>query len=286
MRLRAASQKYHAFLEAELHILNSANAPAFGCAALLWAMPFYFAAVPDHSLKELFMGELSRILIKFISLVLGIEQMQSFPPPLSKEEESEMFKRMREGDKRARDIIIERNLRLVSHIIRKYYSAYPGSDELVSIGSLGLIKAVDSFKSEHGTRFATYGAKCVQNEILMYFRSQKKLQNEVSINDTIDIDKDGNPLTYLDIIASDEDIADNIDLEIHKKKVRELVEERLDKREKEIIVLRYGLCGYKPLTQREVAEHLKISRSYVSRIEKKALEELRCGFGNIKPNFD
>ena len=232
------------------------------------------------------MGELSRILLKFISLILGIEQMQSFPPPLSKEEEEEMFRRMRLGDKKARDVIIERNLRLVSHIIRKYYSNYQSTDELLSVGSLGLIKAVDSFKSEYGTRFATYGAKCVQNEILMFFRSQKKQQNEVSINDTIDIDKDGNPLTYMDIISVEENIADDIDLRIHTEKLRMLVEKSLDKREREIITLRYGLKGYKPLTQREVASYLKISRSYVSRIEKKALEKLKEGFGGNRPDFD
>ena len=232
------------------------------------------------------MKELSKILMRFISLILGIEQFESFPPPLNKEEEAEAFKKMRSGDKKARELIIERNLRLVSHIIRKYYSTYQQSDELLSVGSFGLIKAVDSFKSEYGTRFATYGAKCVQNEILMYFRSQKKQQNEVSINDTIDVDKDGNPLTYLDVISTDENIADNIDLKIHTTKLLRLVKEVLDEREKEIITLRYGLEGYKPLTQREVAAYLKISRSYVSRIEKRALEKLRDAFGGARPEFD
>ena len=232
------------------------------------------------------MKELSKILLRFISLILGIEEFESFPPPLSKDEEAEAFRRMREGDKKARELIIERNLRLVSHIIRKYYSAYQNADELLSIGSFGLIKAVDSFKSEYGTRFATYGAKCVQNEILMYFRGQKKQQNEVSINDTIDVDKDGNPLTYLDVISVDEDIADKIDLKIHTTKLLRLVKERLDSRERQIITLRYGLEGYKPLTQREVASYLKISRSYVSRIEKRALEKLRDAFGGDRPEFD
>ena len=232
------------------------------------------------------MKELSKILMRFISLILGIEQFESFPPPLSKEEEAEAFKKMRNGDKKARELIIERNLRLVSHIIRKYYSTYQQADELLSVGSFGLIKAVDSFKSEYGTRFATYGARCVQNEILMYFRSQKKQQNEVSINDTIDVDKDGNPLTYLDVISTDENIADNIDLKIHTTKLLRLVKEVLDEREKEIITLRYGLEGYKPLTQREVAAYLKISRSYVSRIEKRALEKLHDAFGGVRPEFD
>ena len=235
--------------------------------------------------KEATMNELSQIILKFISLILGVEQMQCFPPPLSKDEEVKMFERMKGGDKGARDIIIERNLRLVSHIIRKYYSSYPSPDELLSVGSLGLIKAVDSFKFELGTRFATYGARCVQNEILMYFRSQKKMNNEISINDQIDVDKDGNPLTYLDVIASEEDIEYELDLKIHKEKLKELIESCLNERERQIIVLRYGLNGYAPLTQREVAKYLKISRSYVSRIEKKALEELKNGFGGAKPDF-
>ena len=236
--------------------------------------------------REIFVKELSKILLRFISLILGIEQFESFPPPLGKDEEFRAFERMRAGDKKARETIIERNLRLVSHIIRKYYSSYQNPDELLSVGSLGLIKAVDSFKSEYGTRFATYGAKCVQNEILMYFRSQKKQQNEVSINDTIDVDKDGNPLTYLDVISVEENIADDVDLKIHTTRLKELVRSELDEREREIVTLRYGLEGYKPLTQREVAAYLKISRSYVSRIEKRALEKLRDAFGGVRPDFD
>ena len=131
--------------------------------------------------------KLSQLFLRFISLILGIEQTQNFPPPLSKDEEFRLFEKMRNGDISARNKLIEHNLRLVSHVIKKYYYAYEFPDELLSIGSLGLIKAVDSFKCDFGTRFATYGARCVQNEILMYFRSQKKNSNEVSINDTIDI---------------------------------------------------------------------------------------------------
>ncbi len=236
--------------------------------------------------NEVSMNSLFKIVLRFIGLILGIEEGQSFPPPLGAEEEARMFRLMAEGDKRARDVIIEHNLRLVSHIIKKYYSTYEAQDELVSVGSLGLIKAVDSFKSGFGTKFATYGARCIQNEILMYFRSRKKLQNEVSINDQIDIDKDGNPLTYMDIISVDESIADDIDMRMHTERLRELIERVLDKREREIIVLRYGLKGYQPRTQREVAEYLGISRSYVSRIEKKALEELKAAFGGVVPEFD
>ena len=226
------------------------------------------------------------VVLKFIALILGIEDGQSFPPPLSKEVEEELFKRKESGDEEARALLIEHNLRLVSHIIRKYYSAYQQPDELISIGSLGLIKAVDSFRCEFGTKFATYGAKCIQNEILMFFRSKKRGLGEISINDTIDVDKDGNPLTYLDIISVDENIAEELDEKAYFERVRMLVDTVLDEREAEIIILRYGLKGYKPRTQREVARHLDISRSYVSRIEKKALEKLKDAFGCTPPDFD
>lgn len=219
--------------------------------------------------------------------MLGIDTKENFPPPLSAENERELFAKMREGDDgSARAKLIEHNLRLVSHIIRKYYSSYGAQDELLSIGSLGLIKAVDSFKSELGTRFATYGAKCIQNEILMYFRSKKKNSAEVSINETIDIDKDGNPLTYLDIMSTEDTMTEKIEMSGFKRQLLEFVEGRLQGREKEIIILRYGLMGYEPKTQREVAKHLKISRSYVSRIEKHALEILRDAFGNNIPSFE
>ena len=230
--------------------------------------------------------KIGSLLLRFISLILGIEDGQSFPPPLSKSEETELFLMMAEGDGRARDKIIEHNLRLVSHIIKKYYSSYEYPDELLSVGSLGLIKAVDSFKPSFGTRFATYGAKCVQNEILMFFRSNKKRSMEISINDQIDVDKDGNPLTYLDIISQTESIESDLDMKIHIEKIRELVDTILLPREKDIIILRYGLKGYQPRTQREVAKYLGISRSYVSRIEKKALEKLKDAFGDTIPCFD
>lgn len=232
------------------------------------------------------MFNLGRILLRFISLILGIDENKSFPPPLSKEEEYKLFELMTGGDLRARDKIIEHNLRLVSHIIKKYYSTYEYPDELLSIGSMGLIKAVDSFKYEMGTRFATYGAKCVQNEILMFFRSQKKRGLEVSINDTIDVDKDGNPLTYLDIISVEESIENDLDMKNHFEKIKKLVDTALLPREKQIIILRYGLNGYQPRTQREVSKYLGISRSYVSRIEKKALEKLKDAFGNDVPFFN
>ena len=232
------------------------------------------------------MIKLSSILLRFISLILGIEDISSFPPPLKKSEEAVLFQKMKGGDMSARDKIIEHNLRLVSHIIKKYYASYEYPDELLSIGSLGLIKAVDSFKNDFGTKFATYGARCIQNEILMFFRSKKKNISDISINDTIDIDKDGNPLTYLDIIGTEEPIERNLDLKEYIDKIQTFVDSALDKRENMIIVLRYGLKGCVPKTQREVANYLNISRSYVSRIEKRALEKLREEFGENIPTFD
>ena len=231
------------------------------------------------------MSGIFSILLKFISLALKLDEPETFPPPLKKEVEAEFFERMASGDQNARSRLIEHNLRLVSHIIRKYYASYECPDELLSIGSIGLIKAVDTFSSKYGTKFATYGARCIQNEILMFFRSRKKASNEISINETIDIDKDGNPLTYLDIIGVEDSIAENVEMKIYTDRLRELVEEVLDDRERIIVVLRYGLKGYRPMTQKEVAAHLGISRSYVSRIEKRALDILKSSFGQIIPDL-
>ena len=186
-----------------------------------------------------------------------------------------MFLKKQKGDSAARARLIEHNLRLVAHIVRKYYISHPSQDDLVSIGSIGLIKAVDTFDIQNGARFATYAAKCIQNEILMFFRSQKKLSAEVSIHETIDVDRDGNPLTYMDVIATEDNVAEETDARIKNAAVRRLVATVLDEREREVIVLRYGLTGKDPLPQREVAEKLGISRSYVSRIEKAALNTLR-----------
>ncbi len=220
---------------------------------------------------------LFRSAAQLIYLVLGLSTPQNFPPPLSTEEERACFLRARDGDEAARDKLIEHNLRLVSHIVRKYYGSSRSSEDLVSIGTIGLIKAIDSFNIENGARFATYAARCIQNEILMHFRAQKKLGCEVSINETIDTDRDGNPLTYIDIIATEDTIADDIDRRIRTARALTLVKSVLSVRERQVIVMRYGLGVAPPQTQREVAEHLGISRSYVSRIEKAALEKLRAG---------
>lgn len=218
------------------------------------------------------------ILSNMLFLFLKLSGNTSFPPPLSKEEEKEYFKRCRNGDMQARNILIERNLRLVAHIAKKYYYSGCENEDLISIGTIGLIKAIDSYNIDSPTRFATYAGKCLQNEILMHFRSQKKLAYESSLNDAVETDKEGNPLTYMDIICTDDDIAEKIDLKIKVEKMMESINNLLTPTEKQIIVLRYGLGCVKPITQREVAEKLNISRSYVSRLESKALEKLKEGF--------
>lgn len=203
----------------------------------------------------------------FIHLILGINTPQSFPPPLPAEKEAEYFRRLEEGDTSARETLILHNLRLVSHIVRKYYASSKNQEDLVSVGVIGLVKAVDSFKILNGARFATYSAKCIQNEILMYFRSQKKLNAEVSLNETIDVDREGNPLTYIDVISCDESITGEVERKINSQRALKYVNTLLDERERQIITLRYGLNdNSEPMTQREVAEILGISRSYVSRI--------------------
>ncbi|MBE6553419.1 MAG: sigma-70 family RNA polymerase sigma factor [Ruminococcaceae bacterium] len=215
------------------------------------------------------------LMTRVLHLVLGIETPQNFPPPLPPEQEHECFLKAEGGDEEARQKLILHNLRLVSHIVRKYYSTARNPEDLVSIGTIGLVKAVDTFNVRNGARFATYGAKCIQNEILMYFRSQKKLVSEISINETIDIDRDGNPLTYIDVICSEEDIAEEVDKKMMTGRMLHFMDVTLTQRERCILMMRYGLYGTKMKTQREIAAALHISRSYVSRLEKSAIEKLR-----------
>jgi len=215
------------------------------------------------------------MLDKMLFLFLKLSGNASFPPPLSKEKEAEYFRKCKAGDKEARNILIERNLRLVAHIAKKYYYSGCDNDDLISIGTIGLIKAIDSYNPDSGTRFATYAGKCLQNEILMYFRSQKKLSCEVSLDETIDVDKDGNPLTYIDVICSEEDIAEEVDKKMMTGRMLHFMDVTLTQRERCILMMRYGLYGTKMKTQREIAAALHISRSYVSRLEKSAIEKLR-----------
>lgn len=215
------------------------------------------------------------VLSNMLCLLLHVTDAESFPKPLSKKAEQELILKAENGDKAARKKLIEHNLRLVAHISKKYYTATDEQDDLISIGTIGLIKGINSFKSEKGTKLATYCARCIENEILMYFRNNKKLSQEVSFSEPIDTDSEGNPLTLMDIIYIDDTIVDDIDTKNKLNKLSEIINNIKSQREKEIIVKRYGLNGMKPLTQREIADYLNISRSYVSRIEKKILTEIK-----------
>ena len=199
----------------------------------------------------------------------------SFPNPLSEKQEREYLQRMKKGDQEARSKLIEHNLRLVAHIIKKYYGAQGEQDDLVSIGTIGLIKAVNTFDPDKNIRLSSYASRCIENEILMHFRSAKKRAGDISLDETIDTDKDGNPLTLMDIMAVEDTILDELDFKLNSRKLRQYIEEELTDREKKIILLRYGLDGREPMTQKNVAKLMDISRSYVSRIETKALKKLK-----------
>ena len=199
----------------------------------------------------------------------------SFPRALKREEEQELLRRMEQGDTDARDKLIEHNLRLVAHIIKKYYTQSGDQDDLISIGTIGLIKGVSTFRADKNVKLATYASRCIENEILMYFRSQRKLQGELSLSDSLDAEGEGGSLSRMDVVCVDDARLDNLDLRDACAKVRRCVETCLTPREAHIIRLRYGLDDRAPLTQREIAVLCGISRSYVSRIEKKALEKLR-----------
>ena len=203
-----------------------------------------------------------------------------FPKPLSEKKEREYLLKMKEGDAQARRLLVEHNLRLVAHIIKKYYGRQNEQDDLVSIGTIGLIKAIDTFNPDKNIRLSSYASRCIENEILMYFRAAKKSAQDVSLNETIDTDKDGNPLTLMDIMAVDDHILDDLDRKLNAQKLGRFIREALSEREQTVIVLRYGLNGQEPMTQKNVAKLLNISRSYVSRIETKALKQLRKRFEN------
>ena len=210
--------------------------------------------------------------------ILHVTNAESFPPPLSKKEETETIEKMLLGDEAAKEKLIKHNLRLVAHIIKKYYSTYSDQDDLISIGTIGLIKGINSFKPEKGTKLATYVSRCIENEILMYFRNIKKTSQEISFSEPIDVDNEGNPLTLMDIISIDDTIIEDIDYKEKLKRTIEIIDNIKNKREKQIIIMRYGLDGNHPQTQKEVAKALKISRSYVSRIEKRIIEAIRDEF--------
>jgi RNA polymerase sporulation-specific sigma factor len=208
-------------------------------------------------------------------LVGYVTNGNSFPQPLDEKEEEDYLARLKNGDILAKSILVERNLRLVAHIVKKY--SYPGKevDDLISIGTVGLIKAIDSFDSSKGTRLATYAARCIENEILMLIRNTKKTKGEVYLQEPIGIDKEGNEISLMDVLSSDDDsIIEVVENKIQVKKLYSKIDDSLAQREKLVIEMRYGLLDGKPKTQREIAKLLNISRSYVSRIEKRALKKL------------
>ncbi|NLB36141.1 MAG: RNA polymerase sporulation sigma factor SigK [Clostridiales bacterium] len=226
----------------------------------------------------MFESLLDMLVSSLLYLVLHISNNGSFPPPLSAAKEKEYLEALSNGDMEAKKKLIEHNLRLVVHIIKKYYSSNSEQEDLISIGTIGLIKGINTYDLEKGTRLATYAARCIENEILMHFRNQRKKAQDISVSEPIDIDGEGNPLTLMDIICTDDTIIDDLDLKIKSEKLHKYLAEIDDAREKLILTLRYGLFGHKIYTQREVAKLLKISRSYVSRLEKKALLRLKKKF--------
>jgi len=213
-------------------------------------------------------------LLKEIVFFVSFVKNNAFPQPLSEAEEKKLLERMENGDKDARNRLIEHNLRLVAHIVKKFENTGEDTEDLISIGTIGLIKAIESYSTDKGTKLATYAARCIENEILMYLRSLKKTKKDVSLHDPIGQDREGNEISLMDVLKADnEDIVEKIQLNIEKKKIYQYIH-ILDPREKEVIVGRFGLEKNKELTQREIAKNLGISRSYVSRIEKRALMKL------------
>jgi len=210
------------------------------------------------------------------SLLYSLQlQTGSFPKPLTEEEERHYLSLAAQGDLEARNILIERNLRLVAHIMKKYYAQTADQEDLISIGTIGLIKGITTFDASKGARLATYAARCVENEILMYFRSQKKSAQDVSLSDYIETGTDGAALSLMDVVAEDSDLLEQVTGREAVENLRIAIRENLTDQERLVIRLRYGLDGNKPHRQREVADVTGISRSYVSRIEKRALEKLR-----------
>ena len=225
---------------------------------------------------------LSGGVLPLLFLALHVTQKGSFPPPLSGKEEKELLAKTAQGDAKAREKLILHNLRLVAHIAKKYYACGKEPDDLISIGTIGLMKAINTYKEDKNSKLATYASRCIENEILMSLRWDKKLSGEVFFNEPIDFDSEGNPLTLLDILAESEDIPESLDWKIKGERLAELVNNCLTPRERMILAYRYGLGDRTEMTQMDLARRLNISRSYVSRIEKKALSKLRAGYEERK----
>ncbi|MDD6446284.1 RNA polymerase sporulation sigma factor SigK [Oscillospiraceae bacterium LCP25S3_E3] len=211
----------------------------------------------------------------YMFFILHLTSGNVYPKPLSAADEKKYLARVAQGDKEARNILVEHNLRLVAHIVKKYYTGTNDYDDLLSVGVVGLIKAINTFDATKTQRLSSYASICIQNEILMMFRNNKKAQQEISLSESVDSDKDGNNLVLMDVIAVDDDIVEKIDTKFKSEKLQQYINEELDEREKTVIELRYGLNGHEEKTQREIAAMLNISRSYISRIETKALKKLR-----------
>ncbi len=225
----------------------------------------------------LILSSIALFLSNCIYFVLSLSS-GSFPKPLSAQEERECLERLQNGDEEAKNILVERNMRLVAHVIKKYYSSVQEQEDLISIGSIGLIKAINTFKPAKGTRLATYAARCIENEVLMYFRAAKKTSAELSLSDSLDTDSEGNSLALMDVISIEDPRLDRVESFDTEFALYKFVNNCLDAREREIIILRYGLYNTIPKTQHEIAKKCNISRSYVSRIEKRAIEKLKTAF--------
>lgn len=220
------------------------------------------------------------LLLNTLFCMLRIAPGDSFPKPLTAAEEEEYLHRWYQGDIEARNALVEHNLRLVVHIIKKYYTQPEDAEDLISIGTIGLIKGINTYRGDKGVRLATYASRCIENEVLMHFRSAKKSAGDMSLSEALDLDSEGGGLSIMDLIAQEDDMTEVISSRELCKELREQVKSCLTAREQKIISLRYGLEGKAPLTQRETAALCGISRSYVSRIEKKALEKLRLVIGD------
>ena len=219
---------------------------------------------------------ISQIFSNLFFFALHATGISSFPPPLDSKTESALVAAAAEGDTAARQKLVEHNLRLVAHITKKYYNNGVDTDDLISIGTIGLIKAISTYRGDKGIRLATYAARCVENEILMHFRAQKKSSQDVSLSDYIETSGDGAPLALMDVVADQEDLCERVSNRELLQKLCKAVDTVLSEQERQVVVLRYGLGNQEPMRQREVAQATGISRSYVSRIEKKALQKLKA----------
>ena len=220
------------------------------------------------------------LLLQSMFWMLRIAPGGSFPRPLSKSEESECLARWAEGDVEARNKLVEHNLRLVAHIVKKYYAQTDDAEDLISIGTIGLIKGINTYRAEKGVKLSSYVSRCIENEILMAFRGARKSAGDVSLSEALDVEEDGGSLSILDVLAQEDDLCEQVGRAEIRSKLQRAIQTTLTDREAEIIRLRYGLSGGEPQTQRQLAERFSISRSYVSRIEKRALEKLRDALGD------